>query len=318
MIQNSNRMKRVCLYILLSFFISLNSFAKGYTRQQYINKYKDLAVREMRRTGIPASITLAQGLLESGNGNSTLATKANNHFGIKCHDWTGPSVRMDDDKRNECFRKYDHPYDSYKDHSKFLTSRSRYAFLFKYSSNDYKRWAHGLKKAGYATDPKYAHRLINIIEGSHLHKLDLKGEGRDLKIYKPDVTNLADIDSDLEIDPFGARLEIANGIHYINVKRGDTFFSIEKNLNVNRKKLLKYNDLPRNYILQIGQRLYLHNKRGKAARGYHFHRVKSGDSLYGISQEYGVKLKRLRKFNGAKKNYKVKLGEKIWLRSKKR
>ncbi|MBI9057504.1 glucosaminidase domain-containing protein [Labilibaculum sp. DW002] len=311
-------MKRVCLYILLSFFISSSIFAKGYTRQQYIHKYKDLAIKEMMRTGIPASITLAQGLLESGNGNSQLATKANNHFGIKCHDWTGPSVKMDDDKRNECFRKYDRPYDSYKDHSKFLTTRSRYAFLFKYSSDDYKRWAHGLKKAGYATDPKYAHRLIKIIQESQLYKLDVKGEGQDYKIYKPDGTDLADIDSDLEIDPFGARLEIANGIHYINVRKGDTFFSVEKNLGVNRKKLLKYNDLPKNYILQIGQRLYLHNKRGKAARGYNFHRVKEGDSLYGISQEYGVKLKRLKKFNGVRRNYKVKLGERIWLRSKKR
>lgn len=311
-------MKRVCLYILLSLLISSSVFAKGLTRQQYIDRYKDLAVREMMRTGIPASITLAQGCLESGNGNSTLATKANNHFGIKCHDWTGPSVKMDDDKRNECFRKYKKPYDSFKDHSKFLTTRSRYAFLFKYNSNDYKRWAHGLKKAGYATDPKYAHRLIKIIEESNLHQFDVKGEGQDLIIYKPDGTDLADIDSDLEIDPFGARLEIANGIHYIDVRKGDTFFSVEKNLGVNRKKLLKYNDLPKNYILQIGQRLYLHNKRGKAARGYNFHRVKAGDSLYGISQEYGVKLKRLRKFNGVKKDYRVKLGERIWLRGKKR
>ena len=311
-------MKKFILFTLLIFITYSGVFAKNYTRKEYIQKYKDLAVREMERTGIPASITLAQGLLESGNGNSMLARKANNHFGIKCHDWVGPSVKMDDDAKNECFRKYNNPYESYKDHSKFLTTRSRYAFLFKYRSNDYKRWAHGLKKAGYATDPKYAHRLIKIIEDEQLFKLDRKGAGTDFYVEKPDDTELADIDGDLSIDPFGARLEVANGIHYILTKKGDTFYSIEKNLGVERKKLLRYNDLPKNYILQIDQRLYLHSKRNKAARGYNFHRVKEGDSLYGIAQEYGVKLKKLCKYNGVKKNYKVKVGERIWLRKKKR
>jgi LysM repeat protein len=292
--------------------------AKDLTRKEYIEKYKDLAIREMERTGIPASITLAQGLLESGNGNSTLARKANNHFGIKCHDWVGPSIKMDDDAKDECFRKYEHPYDSYKDHSKFLTTRSRYSFLFKYNSDDYKRWAHGLKKAGYATDPKYAHRLIKIIEEEQLYQLDKKDAGNDFYVEKPDNTELADVDGDLSIDPFGARLEMANGVHYIVTKKGDTFYSIEKNLGVERKKLLRYNDLSRDYILQIDQRLYLHNKRGKAARGYNFHRVKEGETLYEISQEYGVKLKKICRYNQVKKDYKVKVGERIWLRRKKR
>jgi LysM repeat protein len=309
-------MKKVFLYIILSFMAVTLVFANRLTRKQYIEKYKSLAVQEMLRTGIPASITLAQGLLESGNGNSLLATKGNNHFGIKCHDWSGPSMKMDDDRRNECFRVYDHAYDSYKDHSEFLTTRSRYAFLFKYDSDDYKHWAHGLKKAGYATDPTYAHRLIKIIEEEGLQQLDQKGKGGDLIWEEPVGLDLADIDSDLEVDPFGARLEIANGRHYIVSKKGDTFYSIEKNLNVNRKKLLRYNDLPKNYILQVNQRLYLHNKRGKAARGYNFHRVKEGDSLYKISQEYGVKLKKVCKFNGVKKEYRVKVGERIWLRKR--
>nr|WP_320118490.1 glucosaminidase domain-containing protein [uncultured Marinifilum sp.] len=311
-------MKKIILYAILFILVSTNVFAKNYTRKQYIQKYKDLAVREMERTGIPASITMAQGILESRNGNSDLALKANNHFGIKCHDWVGPSMKFDDDKKNECFRKYSNPYDSYKDHSKFLTTRSRYAFLFKYRSDDYKRWAHGLKKAGYATDPRYPHKLIKIIEDEQLHKLDRKGAGGDFYIEKPDASQLADIDGDLSIDPFGARLEEANGIHYITTKKGDTFYSIEKNLGVNKKKLLRYNDLSRDYVLQIDQRLYLHNKRNKAARGYNFHRVKEGDSLYEISQEYGVKLKKICKYNGVKKDYKVEVGERIWLRRKKR
>ncbi len=147
------------------------AFAEKSPRKAYINRYKKLAITEMNRTGIPASITLAQGLLESGNGKSTLATKANNHFGIKCHDWTGPSIEIDDDKKDECFRKYKDPYQSYKDHSEFLTTRSRYAFLFKLRPTDYKGWAKGLKKAGYATHPKYAHMLIDIIQTSPIEHL---------------------------------------------------------------------------------------------------------------------------------------------------
>lgn len=311
-------MKKFFFNMLLICLVSAPVFAKEYTRKDYIQKFKDLAVLEMERTGIPASITLAQGLLESGNGNSTLAQKANNHFGIKCHDWRGPSIKIDDDEKNECFRKYENPYDSYKDHSQFLTTRSRYAFLFKYSSDDYKQWAHGLKKAGYATDPKYAHRLIKIIEEEELYRLDKKGQGEEFYVTKPTGTDLADIDSDLEIDPFGARLESNNGIHYIIVKKGDTFYSIEKNLGVERKKLLRYNDLPSDYVLQPDQMLYLHNKKGKAAKGESFHRVKEGDSLYGISQQYGVRLKRICRFNGVKKDYQVEVGDRIWLRNEKR
>jgi len=311
-------MKKIILSTILLISVITAVSAKNYTRKEYIHKYKDLAVREMDRTGIPASITMAQGILESRNGNSDLARKANNHFGIKCHDWVGPSMKFDDDKKGECFRKYAKAYDSYKDHSKFLTTRSRYAFLFKYRSDDYKRWAHGLKKAGYATDPRYPQKLISIIEAEHLYKLDKRGAGKDFFVDLPDATELADIDGDLSIDPFGARLEMANGIHYIVTKKGDTFYSIEKNLGVERKKLLRYNDLPKNYILQVDQRLYLHNKRSKAARGYNFHRVKDGECLYDIAQQYGVKLKKLCKYNGVKKNYEVEVGERIWLRRKKR
>ena len=158
---------RYIIIVVLCGFCLFTAQAQTRNRQyeEYIHKYKDIAVEEMKRYRIPASITLAQGLLESGAGKSALSRKSNNHFGIKCGgDWTGRTVRYDDDARNECFRAYKHPRDSYEDHSKFLKGRSRYAFLFKLKITDYKGWAHGLKKAGYATDPRYAYRLIDIIE----------------------------------------------------------------------------------------------------------------------------------------------------------
>ncbi|MCT4614890.1 MAG: glucosaminidase domain-containing protein [Marinifilaceae bacterium] len=310
------------LLILAIILISVNTvFAKGFTRHQYIQKYKSLAVKEMYRTGIPASITLAQGLLESGNGNSSLAVKANNHFGIKCHDWTGPSMRFDDDKKNECFRKYNDPYDSYMDHSKFLTGRKRYAFLFNYSSTDYKRWAHGLKKAGYATDPKYAYRLIKIIEDEHLHQYDKKVKPTHKPIHytsgktkKPN--KLADIDNGYNIDVFGARLEIANGVNYIVIQKGDTYYRLLKEFELTKKKLLKYNDLAPNHVLKPGQRIYVGRKRSRSAKGYDYHRVKSGETMHSISQYYCIKLKRLLKFNGMRKNEKLIKGQKIWLKSR--
>ena len=174
-------------------------------QKTYIEKYSGLAIEEMYRTGVPASITLAQGLLESGNGLSELAVKGNNHFGIKCgSDWDGKSVRYDDDARNECFRAYKHPKQSYEDHSKFLASRSRYASLFKLKITDYKGWARGLKRAGYATDPNYAQRLINLIELYNLDKYDKKGGLKWMK-QNPDPHQ-----------PY-----INNGLLYIVVRPGD-------------------------------------------------------------------------------------------------
>ena len=160
---------RLVLFLLL---FSFQLSAQNLTRNEYIDKYKDEAIYQMKKYKIPASITLAQGILESGDGNSELAKKSNNHFGIKCHsDWEGERVYHDDDKKNECFRKYNKVRDSYDDHSEFLL-RPRYASLFEYALTDYKSWAKGLKKAGYATNPNYAKHLIKIIEENELHKLD--------------------------------------------------------------------------------------------------------------------------------------------------
>ena len=249
--------------------------------EAYSKKYRDHAVEEMRKYHIPASITLAQGLLESGAGQSSLARKSNNHFGIKCGgDWDGKSVRYDDDARNECFRAYKHPKQSYEDHSKFLASRSRYAFLFKLKITDYKGWAKGLKKAGYATDRRYAQRLIDIIELYDLHQYDTK---KGLKWMK---------DNPNPHQPY-----IANGLVYIVVRPGDTWKSISKEFDVSRKKLRKYNDLYKGYFLQPGDILYLEKKNRKADKEHVVHVLRAGESMYSISQKYGIRLKNLYKRN---------------------
>lgn len=259
--------------------------AQGQVRNKqyeaYIKKYRDIAVEEMRKYHIPASITLAQGLLESGAGQSSLARKSNNHFGIKCgSDWDGKSVRYDDDARNECFRAYKHPKQSYEDHSKFLASRSRYAFLFKLKITDYKGWAKGLKKAGYATDRRYAQRLIDIIELYDLHQYDTK---KGLKWMK---------DNPNPHQPY-----IANGLVYIVVRPGDTWKSISKEFDVSRKKLRKYNDLYKGYVLQPGDILYLEKKNRKADKEHVVHVLRAGESMYSVSQKYGIRLKNLYKRN---------------------
>lgn len=271
----------------LGFILSLLAFltVQGQSRnkqyEDYIKKYRDIAVEEMKRYNIPASITLAQGLLESGAGNGTLARKSNNHFGIKCgSDWRGKTVKHDDDARNECFRVYKDPKDSYRDHSKFLAGRQRYAFLFNLKITDYKGWARGLKKAGYATNPRYAHQLIDIIERYDLHKYDKKGG---LKWMKENPN---------PHEPY-----IANGLLYIKVREGDTWKSISKEFDISRRKLRKYNDLYKGYELQEGDILYLEKKNRKAPKDMYVHVLRSGESMYSISQKYGIRLKRLYKMN---------------------
>lgn len=199
---------------LICITVSTSAQKRNKVYEDYIHKYRGIAVDEMKHYRIPASITLAQGLLESGAGKSELARKSNNHFGIKCGgSWDGRSVRHDDDARNECFRAYKHPKDSYRDHSKFLRSGARYAFLFRLKITDYKGWARGLKKAGYATDPQYANRLINIIELYDLDKYDHKG-GLEWAEEFPNPHQ-----------PY-----LANELLYVVARRGDTFKSLGKSL----------------------------------------------------------------------------------------
>lgn len=275
-------MKRY-LISLLTIFVCLVLQAQTRNKQyeSYIKQYRDLAVEEMKKYRIPASITLAQGLLESGAGQSTLARKSNNHFGIKCgSDWRGKTVSHDDDARGECFRAYKHPKQSYEDHSKFLANRPRYASLFKLDITDYKGWARGLKKAGYATNPRYAEQLIGIIELYDLHKYDRKGG---LKWMKE--------------NPNPHQTYIANGLVYIVVRAGDSWKSISKELDISQKKLRKYNDLYKGYALQVGDILYLEKKNRKAGKEHIVHVLRAGESMYSISQKYGIRLKNLYKLN---------------------
>ena len=275
-------MKRHLIYLLTIFVcLSLQAQTRNKQYEDYIKQYRDLAVDEMKKYHIPASITLAQGLLESGAGQSTLARKSNNHFGIKCgSDWQGKTVRHNDDARGECFRAYKHPKQSYEDHSKFLAGRPRYASLFKLKITDYKGWARGLKKAGYATDPRYAQRLIDIIELYDLDKYDKKGG---LKWMKE--------------NPNPHQPYIANGLLYIVVRAGDTWKSISKEFDISQKKLRKYNDLYKGYELRPGDILYLEKKNRKAQKEHIVHVLRAGESMYLISQKYGIRLKNLYKLN---------------------
>ncbi|NJK98956.1 MAG: LysM peptidoglycan-binding domain-containing protein [Bacteroidales bacterium] len=310
---------KILLYILLFSFLSLNSFSQKTNRitpAEYIKTYKDIAIEEMHRSGIPASITLAQGMLESENGNSSLAKEGKNHFGIKCHDWTGGKIYRDDDEKNECFRKYKSEYESFKDHTDFLKGRSRYSFLFEYSSTDYKNWAQGLKKAGYATNPSYSQLLIKLIEGNKLYAYD-----QELLLINLLFSTRKNIPANLLYRMIILLFALAsheifyrNRIQYIVVKDGDTFGKLADELELMRWELPKYNDLPANPELKAGDILYIQPKRNRASRGHDMHVVKEGETMRDISQLYGVKLSRLYKFNCMDESSKLKVGDEINLR----
>jgi LysM repeat protein len=282
------------------------------TREEYISKYKDLAVKEMKRTGIPASITMAQGILESGSGKSRLAVKANNHFGIKCHDWDGKKIRHDDDARRECFRKYKSVEESYRDHSDFLTTKSRYASLFHLEPTDYKQWAEGLKKAGYATSPTYAKALIRIIEENQLYLLDQGVDVPDHDIY------YADNQKKNAVNTGNSQRQIFenNRVKYIIVKEGDSFTSLTAELDLLPWELSKYNETSENRSLSEGQIVYIQPKRRNAEAGKVIHKVKSGETMYTISQRYGVRLDKLYARNQMETGTEPQTGTELMLRGK--
>ena len=290
----------------------------------YINAYKDIAISEMKRTGIPASITLAQGMIESDYGRSELSRRANNHFGIKCHDWTGPMVYHDDDRRNDCFRKYNNPGESFRDHSDFLTTGSRYSFLFDLPADDYKGWARGLKKAGYATNPDYANMLIRKIEAQNLTMYD-KGFTGVAKNPRPtDDSNQILSTRQSTTSPGSevlvyrpSRIMEKNRIEYIIVKEGDTRESLEKEFKLLRWELPRYNDLETDFEVIPGQTLFLQPKRDKADVGNENYTTREGDSMLIVAQKYGIKLKSLYEMNRMDPGTEPAPGTKLWLRSMK-
>lgn len=303
-------------FLLLLCLLILTASAES--RKDFIRRYKHIAIREMERTGIPASIKLAQGILESGCGESQLSVNANNHFGIKCHDWVGATFHMDDDTTDECFRKYGDAEQSWIDHSEFLVSRPRYAFLFDLPATDYKSWARGLKKAGYATNPKYADMLIRIIEEERLYQYDHwvkhPTAAREALASAAGRSSASLNSTTATTVSYRKREEMRNGIICIEIKEGDSLENIARYYNIKMKKLLAYND-KKDTSLENGQYVYLKKKKSKAARGYEFHRVKKGDTLYLISQMYGVRLKNLVKYNYIDSDTPLVEGEKIYLRS---
>ena len=280
-------MKKIVSLMIITLMASTLLAQVDANYQAYIEKYKDLAITEQERHAIPASITMAQALLESSAGVSRLATIGNNHFGIKCgNDWTGDVMHHDDDQLGECFRKYKKPIESFEDHSLFL-KRQRYAFLFQYDITDYKAWANGLSRAGYATDPTYPEKLIKIIETYDLAKLDTKA-----KAVEPaeDAPNYEQLWGYIEIEN--------NGVRCVRVITKDKLSNVAKAFKMSEKKLLYYNDLMANMdVLEAGDYVYLWFKKNRADSRFEEHTVEAGESMHSISQLYGIKLKKLYKLN---------------------
>ena len=277
------------------------------TVEQYIEKYSALAVEEMYRSHIPASITLAQGILESGNGNSRLATKANNHFGIKCKTtWTGQTLYEDDDAPQECFRKYDAAIDSYRDHSDFLMNNKRYAFLFDLDSKDYKAWAFGLKKAGYATNPQYPELLITFIEKHGLHKYD------EIKISEEEQKEKAEEKAEI-VKTYGKEIMI-NGVPAITAKANESFAQIALNYEIKVYNLYKYNDLQKDDECKTGDTIFIKSKKNKAEiETYVF---AEGDNIHAISQRFGIKIEKILLRNNLILNQQPAVGQIIYLNNK--
>lgn len=302
----------VLLVLLLLVFQAVPSLAQVSSYHQYIEKYSAAAVEQMQLYGIPASITLAQGLLESGAGRSKLATKGNNHFGIKVSgNWTGPYMLVDDDRPDEKFRVYKSADESFQDHSVFLRTGRRYAGLFNLDRTDYKGWARGLKAAGYATNPRYAEMLIDLIERFNLHQYDRGGLSvKQLhRLKEVDCLNATRI-SLLSSDGLGDVRE-CNGAIYVRAMGGETYKSIGKKWKISQRKLRKYNETDKRHVLKQGEIVYLEKKRSKADKKHptRYHILQAGESLHDVAQCYGIRLKSLCRKNKEVLERGVKVGD---------
>ncbi|TDH27868.1 LysM peptidoglycan-binding domain-containing protein [Segetibacter sp. 3557_3] len=328
--------------IILTVLASVCCFFKTVAQKEkdraarYIEQYKELAMSEMLRTGIPASITLAQGVLETAAGQSILAQNANNHFGIKCKgDWIGETMAYDDDAKGECFRKYASVEDSYKDHSEFLRTRPNYASLFSIHPSDYQGWAVGLKKAGYATNPSYAERLMRVIEEHNLQQYTLlalqkTAAGATLALAavskpSPEVVSALEssssINNDGKVSPTPAKkinypggVFIMNGTKVIYAEAGTSLFAIANNHRVTYNKLMEFNELDNKDILENDQLVFLEKKPKKGVN--EFHTVALNESLYEICQKEAVQMSSVMEYNHLQKGMVPAVGEKLYLKIK--
>ena len=296
----------------LAICVISSSFAGGNNRiskQEYVEQWSPVAVEQMVEFGIPASITLAQGILESANGNSVLATKGNNHFGIKCHGWEGKKMYKDDDRANECFRVYKNAEASYNDYSEFLKKYNRYAFLFEYDSDDYKSWAKGLKKAGYATNPKYPQLLIDIIEDLQLYKYD--------KIGNNGIFSAPQIIASSTVNSNTHAVQVhEKGVKYVVAKKGDTFYKIAEECGLTLNQLYRFNDFAeRKDFLEVGDVVYIQAKKGANPFKKEEIVLTKDMSIHELAQLYAVNMKSVRRLNHYSEEIKViTKGEKVTLR----
>lgn len=317
-------MFKIIIAILFS-TISLTASAQGVTVEEYIAQFKDVAIREMKRSGVPASITLAQGILESENGNSELVKKSNNHFGIKCKsNWSGESVTHDDDANGECFRAYPNADESYRDHSDFLKANKRYGSLFRLDPTDYSAWAKGLKKAGYATNPRYPELLVKYIEEYDLQQYSLAALN---ELPDADVAKTAAPEADsppaakgedpvrandedlITIDP--DKVTRINKTKCVYVKKGTSLLAIAGKYQISLSKLMEFNELTEEGILSKDQYIYLHKK--PKTGDQEFYLVQPGESLYDIAQKKGIQLKYLIEYNKLNSSEKINANTKIYL-----
>ena len=322
-----------CLFILVFALVIVVAAAANVrqTREEYVERYKAIAIAHMERYGIPASITMAQGILESDSGNSQLSTSSNNHFGIKCKKtWAGDRVYHDDDAKGECFRAYPSVEASYQDHADFLDQSPRYDSLFAYPADDYRSWARGLKACGYATAPDYAERLVKIIESMKLYLLD-KENGN--KIYSAAQTAQANTEtwferntatSDEQINPNAFRVTVnshkgygvyrTNHTFYVVAKEGDTFESLGSVFDISPKTLRKFNDVAKDAVLAKGDVVYIERKKTQWLGNVMQHKVVREENLYSLSQSYGVRYKSLARLNRLRRGEDVKKGDIIRLK----
>jgi len=302
------------LFTFSILFISLlaNSQTKNQAYLSYIEQYHQIAERQQKEHGIPASIVLAQGILESGAGLSDFAKMSNNHFGIKCSDWNGDKIYHDDDQKGECFRKYDKVLDSYEDHASFLKNRPRYSFLFELNPTDYEAWAHGLKKANYATDPTYAFKLISIIEIYDLHKFDIDQSSYAKTDINKEIEKRSSIGS---VKAFANHIIVkVNGVKFVTSLSGDTYAGIADEFRITEKRIRSYNEVNSTFELNTGSRVFIQMKKRKAPRECKTHKVFIGESIRSIAQDYGIRIESIYKMNKIPFTDGVKLGQILKLR----